>query len=264
MRTLCLVALVAGLSACNSKKAAPTPTSSDCAAAIATMRRLSSTSSKDRIAAISKRCTADAWSPQASACLAGAKSTADLARCFFDHLTAAQRQKLDQDLDRFLRDPTPAEIEQRLTKLESVKNAMCACTDTACAQRVSDEMTRWSLEVAKTGTRIPNLTGERKERAMRIGEQTSKCMQAAMTTAPAITDAQRYVAKNAEFKDCICACTDIECGEAAAAALTKWSEDFLAHPTDNSTMNASDQARMETIENDVHACLRALRAAARH
>lgn len=147
-----------------------------------------------------------------------------------------------------------------MTKLTEITNAMCACKDAACATRVSGELSRYVTDLAKIGVGRPTLTEENQVRAMQIGDRGMRCLEAAMASpASPPTDAQRYVAKNAELEDRLCACKDIACAEAVAAELTKWSEDFLAHPNDSSTMSEEDQERMTTIEREIKACMSKLR-----
>jgi len=57
---------------------------------------------------------------------------------------------------------------------------MCACHDTSCAQRVADEMTKWSQEMAKDQSKPPKMTDDDVKRATALGERMGKCMQEAM------------------------------------------------------------------------------------
>jgi hypothetical protein len=71
-----------------------------------------------------------------------------------------------------------------LAALERFERDMCACApkDSACAQRVSDEMTTWSQEqAANAGASEPaHMTEAQTARATKIGTHMGECMQAAM------------------------------------------------------------------------------------
>jgi hypothetical protein len=64
---------------------------------------------------------------------------------------------------------------------------MCACRDKACVDKVTDEMTRWSQEMAKQDQAPPHMSEEQIKAATEIGERMGKCMQSAMS-APEIPD----------------------------------------------------------------------------
>ena len=71
-------------------------------------------------------------------------------------------------------------FDDEMVKMEQFKNQMCTCKDTACAQKVSDEMAKWSQQIAKHGGAPPRMTDDEVKRATVIGEQMGKCMQKAM------------------------------------------------------------------------------------
>src|SRR5687768_4811824 len=66
-----------------------------------------------------------------------------------------------------------------MAKMSEFKDEMCKCKDAKCAQDVSDKMTKWSSEQAKTTKEVKMSEAETK-RAAEIGDQMSKCMQTAM------------------------------------------------------------------------------------
>ncbi|HEY5925652.1 MAG TPA: hypothetical protein VIV11_28395 [Kofleriaceae bacterium] len=219
----------------------------DCSAAAAALAKIGPL--KDDLKAW---CVEEKWSQAAIACMSKATSKADVGACA-KHFT--------DDQFRPLSTTNPMVSEQRIAvaeaELTKFTDAMCACKDGACAQRVTDDMGRWTIETASRYGRPPPPTGERAERLAALGDRMQSCLIAAMKPPP--NDAQRYVAKNAEFKDRLCACKDAACGETVAAELTKWSEDFVKSAGDGSTMTGSDQTRLQAIETEVHACLKALR-----
>jgi hypothetical protein len=65
--------------------------------------------------------------------------------------------------------------------MERFADDMCSCADSACTQRVVDEMTRWSQDQIKSGRETPQMTEEDTKRAAEIGERMGSCMQRAMS-----------------------------------------------------------------------------------
>ena len=63
-----------------------------------------------------------------------------------------------------------------LAKIGEFKDQMCACLDKACAQQVSDELTRWADENAAQ----PKFSEDAQKRAIEIGVKVSECMHEAM------------------------------------------------------------------------------------
>jgi hypothetical protein len=72
-------------------------------------------------------------------------------------------------------------IRVAFAKMEEFTAKMCACKDMKCAQRVSDEMTNWSVAQAKQQPEPPRFSDEETIRAAAIGERMGKCMQVAMS-----------------------------------------------------------------------------------
>jgi hypothetical protein len=64
--------------------------------------------------------------------------------------------------------------------MKEFEGKMCACKDSPCAQRVSDEMTKWSQEEVKRQTEPVKLSDEEMKRAVEIGTHMGECMQTAM------------------------------------------------------------------------------------
>jgi hypothetical protein len=77
--------------------------------------------------------------------------------------------------------PRPSELEIAYHQFSLFTDEMCACRDTACASRVSDEMTKWSVQMAKQQRTPPRMTEGDTKRFTELGERMGKCMQAAMT-----------------------------------------------------------------------------------
>jgi len=69
-----------------------------------------------------------------------------------------------------------------LKKMSDFTDQMCACKDTACATKVSDDMTKWGTEQAKDSASMATdeeTTKKMTDLATKMGE----CMQKAMTPA---------------------------------------------------------------------------------
>jgi len=66
-----------------------------------------------------------------------------------------------------------------MAKMTEFKDKMCACADTACAQKVSDEMTKWSQEQIKGGA-PPKMSEDDTKKATQIATDMGACMQKAM------------------------------------------------------------------------------------
>jgi hypothetical protein len=67
-----------------------------------------------------------------------------------------------------------------MAKMVTFKDAMCACKDSDCAKRVSDDMTAWSQDYAKREQEPVRLTEADQKRAVEIGTKMGECMQTAM------------------------------------------------------------------------------------
>jgi hypothetical protein len=240
------------------------PRPAECRQVVATMRAAKPGEVDDRLRdakeAVLARCIQDKWSRAAIKCFATATSDDARKACIEKQLTEKQREQFVRAMNELAPEPTEAEMDERLTKLAELKDAMCACRDAACANQVSDDMTRWSMAaVAQTRSPPTQLSAADQERAAAIGSEMATCLQAAMGSGPE-TDAMRYVAKNGEFKDRLCACTDAKCAKAVAREMTTWSEDFVKQHGDGSSMTPVDHANLDAIERDVQACMRKLGA----
>jgi len=67
-------------------------------------------------------------------------------------------------------------------KMTELKDAMCKCTDKACADKVQADMTKWSTENAKTAGDKAEKPDEKTMAEMtKVGEQYGTCMAKAMT-----------------------------------------------------------------------------------
>lgn len=60
-----------------------------------------------------------------------------------------------------------------VAKMTSFKTAMCACTDAACAKKVSDEMAAWGREQPANN---PAMSADDQKRANAIGRELGDCL----------------------------------------------------------------------------------------
>ena len=71
--------------------------------------------------------------------------------------------------------------EEGLAAMEKFRDQFCACSDAACAQHVSDDMTKWAKDMStKWGEDQPKLTDEQTKQIEAIGEKMGECMTKAM------------------------------------------------------------------------------------
>ena len=70
-------------------------------------------------------------------------------------------------------------IAEAIDRLGEFADDMCACTDRTCADRVSQDMTRWSMELSKTHEDL-RPTEDEMEEASLVTERLSKCMMTSM------------------------------------------------------------------------------------
>jgi len=234
------------------------PSTADCSAVAAAVKSRNPRLGDAAINQIENHCVDDAWSAAARKCITSAAPE----RCAAE-LTADQREELGR-ASGLSREPTGDEIKEWLQKLTSFVDAVCACNDAVCAARVSDEMSRFTMDVREHGISRPKLAAQVQKHVLELASRATACVQRVTSSSAPITDAQRYVARNSEFKDRLCACKDIACGEAVAADLTKWSNDFLARPSDSSRMSQEGQTRLDVIEREIGECMSALRTGRPH
>src|SRR3954447_6561504 len=69
---------------------------------------------------------------------------------------------------------------EAMAKMSEFKDEMCKCKDAKCAQDVSDKMTKWSQDQAKTQKEPPKMDEATQKKATEIGTQMGDCMQKAM------------------------------------------------------------------------------------
>ena len=62
-------------------------------------------------------------------------------------------------------------------KLGEFKDRMCKCADKACADKVTDDMTKWGQEAAKTMDKDPKPNEDDAKKLQAINEDLIKCQQ---------------------------------------------------------------------------------------
>jgi hypothetical protein len=127
--------------------------------------------------ALASLCTADKWSPEARSCIVKATTREAQQDCWYKQLTGEQADKLKK-ASAPLRSSRAA-----MKKFHEFADKMCACKDMTCAQDVSDEMTKWGQEMAKTDPEPPVMTEEDTKEATALGQRMGECMQKAMGVA---------------------------------------------------------------------------------
>src|SRR5688500_10580324 len=77
----------------------------------------------------------------------------------------------------------PDYIAEATAKLQEFTNQMCQCHDATCAQKVSDELTKWAQDMAKRHPSPPpgTPTEQQQKDITAIAEKLGNCMQKAMT-----------------------------------------------------------------------------------
>jgi hypothetical protein len=69
-----------------------------------------------------------------------------------------------------------------IAKMTEFKDAMCKCTDKACADKVMADMTKWTQDMAKEGgDKEPAKPSEEDmKKSQQVSEEYTKCMQKVM------------------------------------------------------------------------------------
>ena len=161
--------------ACGSSTPAPAPPSNQvaepelrCKTAVLQASTAVKLRPKDVTMAIGE-CEQKEWSRPARTCVDSAHSSADLVTCGTTF-----------ELGKHGIFASHRNFEDAMAEMAQFRDQMCACKDTACAQHVSDDMTKWGQKLAKEQSEPPQFSEEDTRRATEIGETMGKCMQHAM------------------------------------------------------------------------------------
>ena len=75
-----------------------------------------------------------------------------------------------------------AKVAEVMAKMTAFKDQMCACTDPACAAKISEAMTTWNLEIGKDMASM-KMSEEDNKKATEIAAKMGECAQKAMAPA---------------------------------------------------------------------------------
>jgi hypothetical protein len=84
---------------------------------------------------------------------------------------------------RFTQGIEPGSFQGVMVKMGEFRDKMCSCHDKTCVDAVTDEMTKWSVEVANRSSDVKPSEEQTKEISA-VVEEFAKCMTAAMTAPP--------------------------------------------------------------------------------
>jgi hypothetical protein len=76
------------------------------------------------------------------------------------------------------------QLAAAIAAMRDFADKMCACSDQACAVRVSDEMTKWGQEQARSGDSNLRPSDEDAKQFAEVTKRMADCMQGAMRSAP--------------------------------------------------------------------------------
>ena len=174
------VVLVLGLGACGA--AAPPPPAPVVAQSSCPAPELSCKDAVERASASAHlhgrdvtmaigECEQHSWNLEARKCVAAVHANADLVTC------GSTYELGDGGIFR-----DPNSIQRAFTAMTKFRDEMCVCKDSPCAQKVSDEMTKWGQEEAKSERDPPKLSDEDVKRFTQLGQEMGTCMQKAMSS----------------------------------------------------------------------------------
>jgi len=181
--------VVAIIAACG-KKAEEAPRPPSCADVIEALLTRLQTSNKDNVmpaemrsnlkAVLTNRCAEDKWSVEALACVQAAATDQQLKDCGYKHLSQEQSDKLARATVSIVGEETLSQVAIR--RMTEFMEQMCACSDKACADRVQEDMTKWSTEMAaKAGDAKDQKADEVTMKKMtEVGQRYGECMTKAM------------------------------------------------------------------------------------
>ncbi|MEO8843962.1 MAG: hypothetical protein ABI591_27840 [Kofleriaceae bacterium] len=71
---------------------------------------------------------------------------------------------------------TASWFDDAMVKMRGFSDAMCACKDMACAQKVGTDMSTWSAQMEKDHPEQPKLTDDQTKTATELGQKLGECM----------------------------------------------------------------------------------------
>ena len=125
---------------------------------------------------------------------------------------------------------------EAMPKMREFRDDMCACKDKACADKVQDDMNKWSADNVRNAGDRPERPSEADMKQMQeIGTRYGECMARAMGVTAEPTNAPppaasstgmtgtQVVAKFQSFVDRACACTTKACTASVTRDIADWS-----------------------------------------
>src|SRR6185503_1141221 len=71
-----------------------------------------------------------------------------------------------------------------VAKMTEFKDRMCACKNKACTDKVTEDMTKWNQELAKTGgDKEAKLNDDAQNKVMLASDEMTRCLQKIASTA---------------------------------------------------------------------------------
>ena len=117
-------------------------------------------------------CEQQGWSLDARKCIAAVHASADVTKC-------GGTFKLGER--GIFGDPNRS--KRVMAEMARIRDQMCACKDMACAQHVSEELTKFGQQEARDNPDPPKLTEEETKQLTQTGEDMGRYMQKTMNGA---------------------------------------------------------------------------------
>jgi serine/threonine-protein kinase len=138
-----------------------------------------------------------------------------------------------------------------VAQMESYKNRMCACQDTACAVKVGQDMQTWSTGLAKRSAELAKIGAAGGQRMADLGKEFAECTTKAMNkiaTTPTPPPTKDINAQIEQLANRACRCTNETCGR-------KVLSDLLAFVRANTSRTDGNQKRAEAAGRKLGECL---------
>ena len=100
--------------------------------------------------------------------------------CVLDIPGEITRVQMRDCAKRFGRQVTRMTDADALVHMTQLKDAICACTDKACTDKVNAENVKWVQGQTAAGIQPPAMSKENADKATAIGVEMGKCMQRAL------------------------------------------------------------------------------------
>ncbi len=158
-------------------------------------------------------------------------------------------------------------VEADLLAFRDLKDLMCRCKDTACAEKVQQDMNRWSETNARNAPTKP--TEAVMQEMQTVGTQYGECMAKAMNanavaehSIPPPSDAvptppipeQSLLPKVRDLTERMCACKDSACVTRVTDELVAWGKSMPSNPP---TPKPAELAEMQTLSTRLQGCINA-------